>query len=79
MKEVFKYANQYVKESDWKVLALLKVCLAAIGIMIGMYVPEDKKKVTFAVTFSVFLATYVPLMYKFVEIIWRSFKEDVEA
>ena len=79
MKKLFTYADQYVQESDWKDLALLKVCLCAVGIMIGMYVPEDKKKVTLAVTFSVFMATYVPLMYIFVEIILRSLKEDVEA
>lgn len=79
MKELFKYADRYVEESDGKDLALLKVCMAALGMMIGTHVPENKKKITFAVAFGVFMATCVPLMYKFVKMILRSFQADAEA
>ena len=36
MKRLFELGNQYVRESDWKDLALVKFCLCAMGIMIGL-------------------------------------------
>ena len=39
MKCLFSCANQYVKESDWKDFALVKLCLCAIGVMIGLAIP----------------------------------------
>ena len=44
MKCLFSCANQYVKESDWKDFALVKLCLCAIGVMIGLAIPKKKKK-----------------------------------
>ncbi len=35
MNKLFELGNQYVKESDWKDLALVKFCLCAMGIIIG--------------------------------------------
>lgn len=71
MKNLFECANQYVKESDWKELALVKVCLCAIGIMIGMAIPKNKKNCCFLIAGLVFVGTYVPLMAKFVKIVMR--------
>lgn len=36
MNKLFEAANQYVKESDWKDLALVKLCLCAMGVIIGI-------------------------------------------
>ena len=36
MKRLFELGNQYVRECDWKDLALVKFCLCAVGIMIGI-------------------------------------------
>lgn len=69
MKKIFKCANQYVKESDWRDLALIKFCLCAIGIMIGLCVPEEKKKIPFLAAGIVFTASYIPLMGKFIKIV----------
>lgn len=44
MKCLFSCANQYVKESDWKDFALVKLCLCAIGVMIGLAVPKRKRR-----------------------------------
>ena len=68
MKCLFSCANEYVKESDWKDLALLKFCLCAIGVMIGLAIPKKKKKVPFMVAGVVFTVTYIPLMTKFLRI-----------
>lgn len=66
MKKLFVCADQYLKESDWKDLALVKFCLCAIGIMIGLMVPKDKKKYPFLIALIVFIITYIPLMIKFI-------------
>ena len=74
MEKLFRYANQYVEESDWKDMALLKLCLCAMGIIIGTHIaPKCKKSVT-GVAAGVFVATYIPMMTKFVKIILRGEK-----
>ncbi len=44
MKKLIRCANQYIWESDWKTIGLLKFCLLSLGICVGMAVPEEKKK-----------------------------------
>lgn len=64
MKNLFEIGNQYARESDWKEIALLKLCLCAMGIIIGTQVkPHHKKPVIFA-SIGVFIAAYIPLMAK---------------
>lgn len=70
MKCLMDLGNRYVKESDWKTMALLKLCLCAMGVMIGLKVPKKKMRVWGCAAFSVFVACYVPLMWKLVEL-WR--------
>ena len=73
MKCLFSCANQYVKED----FALVKLCLCAIGVMIGLAVPKKKKKMPLLIAAIVFIATYIPLMTKFLRIVFR--KEDDAA
>lgn len=63
--KLFQVADRYCKESSWKTLALLKICLFSIGVMIGMLLPKEKKKAAFGIGAVAFLATYLPLMRKF--------------
>lgn len=69
MKKLFTCADQYLQESDWKDLTLIKFCLCAMGIMIGLSVPKEKKKVPFIIAGIVFVITYIPLMIKFGKIV----------
>ena len=70
MCRLFEYANRYIKESDWKDLALLKLCLCAIGVLIGINIaPKHRKKVMWAAA-CVFGLTYVPQMTKYFKIIF---------
>ena len=69
MKSLFSYADAYIKKCTWKDLALIKFCLCAIGVMIGLSVPKEKKKLPFLGAIVVFLVTYFPLMGKFVHVI----------
>lgn len=65
MCKIVECANQFVKESSWKDLALVKFCLCSMGIMIGSVIPKEKKKCIFLVALTVFFVTYIPLMIKF--------------
>ena len=35
MKDWFHYADAYIKECDWKDMALIKICLFSLGVFIG--------------------------------------------
>ena len=39
MKLLFRAADRYIEESDWKVLAVLKFCLISLGVLLGCKVP----------------------------------------
>lgn len=58
-------ANRYLKDCDWKDISILKVCLIALGVLLGIAVPARKKKASAWAASLVFLAAYVPLMAKF--------------
>ena len=44
MKRLFDCADRYIQSRDWKMLAGLKFCLCAIGILLGLSVPGKHKK-----------------------------------
>ncbi len=58
-------ANQYLRASTWKDMAVLKVCLCALGVLIGLAMPWRKKRTAAWAASLVFVAAYVPLMSKF--------------
>lgn len=62
---LFRAADRYCKESNWKGLALLKTCLFSMGIIAGILIPREKKKTVAGLSAVAFLATYLPLMQKF--------------
>ena len=72
--KLFQVADRYCKESSWKTLALLKICLFSIGVMIGMQIPSGKKKTAFWIGAAAFLVTYLPLMGKFFRT-WQAEKQ----
>jgi len=44
MNKLLELGNRYAKKSDWKDFALLKVCLCAMGILIGVSIPKKKMR-----------------------------------
>ena len=72
MNKLFAIGNQYVKESDWKVITVLKFCLLALGVLMGLAVPKKQKKAVAAVCVPVFVVTYVPLMLKLANVVLRN-------
>jgi len=64
MKNLFKLADQYLAESDWKDLALVKCCLCAMGVMIGVNIPAKHRTAAASIAAGAFAASYLPLMTK---------------
>lgn len=62
---LFQIADWYCKESNWKTLALLKICLFSIGLMAGTLLPRNKKNTALGIGAAAFLTAYIPLMGKF--------------
>ena len=65
MKRLFDCADNYIQSRDWKMLAGLKFCLCAIGVLLGLSVPGKHKKCVASGALGVFLATYITLMADF--------------
>lgn len=68
MKNLFSYADQFIKESNWKDLALIKFCLCAMGVLWGMALPKKAHKPVTIVAVCIFIGTYIPLMAKLFKI-----------
>ncbi len=64
MKKFFAIADRYLRESDWKTIAALKLCLMSLGVLVGIMLPARHKKTAAAVALPVFVVTYLPLVSK---------------
>ena len=43
--EWISYAGDTIAQVNWRDLALVKLCLCALGVIIGLCVPKEKKKI----------------------------------
>ena len=76
MKRLFDCADRYIQSRDWKMLAGLKFCLCAIGVLLGLSVPGKHKKCAAVGAIGVFLATYIPLMADFLNFAMYFFRPE---
>ena len=65
MNNLFKAADKYAGEADWKELGLLKICLLSLGMLLGMKFAPKHRKTLFGICLTMFVVTYIPLMAKF--------------
>ena len=65
MNRLTEAADRYLRDCTWKDISILKFCLIALGVLLGIAVPARKKKISAWAASLVFVATYVPLMSKF--------------
>jgi len=79
MKKLFSAANEYARQSNWKDMALLKFCLFAMGLLVGIRVHEEDKKAAGFLAGLVFFTTYVPLMAKYIGILFGIREDSEEA
>lgn len=68
MKKLFDYADQYIQESSWKDMAMLKFCLFSMGILAGIHITGKNRKKAGVMASAVFAVTYIPLMAKYIAI-----------
>lgn len=70
--KLFDSANEYVKQSGWIDFSLLKICLAALGTVIGLLLPTKHKKAALLISSGIFVATCIPQLRKFFRILsWQ--------
>ncbi len=79
MKQLFHCADRYIQSSDWRMLAGLKFCLCAIGVLLGLTIPQKHKKTAAAAAGGVFLSTYIPLMADFFTFVFDFFRSEKES
>ena len=65
MKKLLSAADAYIAKMNWKDMALVKLCLCAVGILLGLAAPKKARKWAALGAGLVFVATYLPLMLKF--------------
>ncbi len=69
MKFLFRSADVYLRQCDWRDLALVKFCLFSMGVIAGIALPPKAKKPAIITAAAVFVATYIPLMVKYGKIV----------
>ena len=75
MKRVFSSANEFIRESNWKDLAVLKFCLLSLGLLAGTQIAERRKKGVGITASVVFVLTYTLLMVKYLRILIETGEE----
>ncbi len=65
MKKLFDAADSFLQVCTWRDLALVKVCLCAMGVLMGLAVPGRKRRKAAWAASLAFVAAYIPLMLRF--------------
>ncbi len=73
MKKLFSCADAWISCATWRDLALVKLCLFAMGVLAGLALPLRRRDrwIAMGAAGAAFLATYVPLMVKFIGVARR--------
>lgn len=69
MQRLLDYSSRYIKKTTWKDFALIKLCLCSMGILIGLSVPKKATKPVAVTAGITFIATYIPLMMKVIDVV----------
>ena len=77
MTRLFSAADRYLEVCSWKDIALLKFCLCAIGVLVGIALPARRKRAAAWLASTVLVITYIPLMIKFIPCLFNNRIEDL--
>ena len=69
MKNLIAAGNLYLKKMELTDVALLKLCVGALGVLIGLGAAKKHRKGAGLLAGLVFCGTYVPLMGRFLRAI----------
>ena len=75
MKRLFDCADEFLQNSSWKDLALVKFCLFSMGLLVGLQITERCKKGVRIAASAVFLLTYIPLLVQVLSLLPHSRQE----
>lgn len=64
--KLIKKVNNYMQSMNLCDMGLLKICLLSLGMMLGLTVNKKYKKPCLIALAIAFVATYVPVMTKFI-------------
>jgi uncharacterized protein involved in response to NO len=76
IKQALEASDEYAKQSTWMDFALIKICLCALGVMIGLSIPKDKRKPVLAGAAVAYAATYLSIMVKFIPMLKDHMTKD---
>ena len=76
MKCFIKTGKKYIERMDIWDVSFLKICLCAMGVLIGVGVSNEKRKSVGIAAIFIFIATYIPLMAKFIGIALEEKEQD---
>ncbi len=76
MKKLFSCADAYIKTMTITEMGQLKLCLASIGILIGLSVKKEQRKTVAVGAAALMTATYLPLMSRFVKDMSKMYKNN---
>ena len=76
MKKLIAAGNLYLKKMDLTDIALLKLCLGALGVLIGLGAARKHRKSAGVLAGLVFCLTYLPLMGHFFRAIVTGDEEE---
>ena len=65
MKKLIAAGNLYLKQINLADIALLKLCMGALGVLVGLQAARRHRRGVGVAAALVFLVTYVPLMGRF--------------
>ncbi|MBM6926281.1 permease of phosphate ABC transporter [Pseudoflavonifractor phocaeensis] len=65
MKKLLSAADACIAQMNWRDMALVKLCLCAAGVMLGLAAPKRVRKWVAFGAMAVFVTTYLPLMCRF--------------
>lgn len=64
MQKIKKILNRFFKQMSAADCGFLKLCVCAVGVLIGLNVPKKAKKAAGVAAGAAFLITYIPIMSK---------------
>ncbi len=76
IKRALDASDDYAKQSTWMDFALIKTCLCALGVMIGVSVPKESRKPVLGVAAVAYVATCAVIMAKFLPILKDHMEEE---
>lgn len=77
MKKLIGYGSKYIKQMTVIDVGLLKICLCAMGIIIGLCTPQKHREKVAVIASFMFAMTYVPVMGSFIHFVTKTRKSEL--